>query len=190
MLSYSDAIAAITGLAATTVSEDLPLLQALGRVLAEDVRLAGDQPPFDRATMDGYAVMLAGDASRFAVRGTVAGFAAGLLLLRDGEADLVVYCAHDAVHAQELLAEFTRRTGIRIAVKYDGESAKSLGLVERILREDGRPEADLFWNNELLGTLLLAERGLLEPWQVVAPTDDENGRLDVGNLERQGEVLV
>lgn len=91
--------------------------------------------------------------------------AAGLYLLRDRETGLVVYCAHDAVHAEALLAEFTRRTGIPVSVKHDGESAKSLGLVERILRENGRPEADLFWNNELLGTLLLAERGLLDPWQ-------------------------
>ncbi len=36
--------------------EKVPLGEALGRVLAEDVRLDRDAPPFDRATMDGYAV--------------------------------------------------------------------------------------------------------------------------------------
>ncbi len=36
--------------------EDLPLLQALGRVLAEPVVADRDFPPFPRATRDGYAV--------------------------------------------------------------------------------------------------------------------------------------
>jgi hypothetical protein len=42
--------------------EEVPLADALGRVLARDVRLDRDAPPFDRATMDGYAVR-ASDAS-------------------------------------------------------------------------------------------------------------------------------
>ena len=35
---------------------EVPLLQAQGRVLAEDVRAPIDYPPFDRSTVDGYAV--------------------------------------------------------------------------------------------------------------------------------------
>jgi molybdopterin molybdotransferase len=38
-------------------SEELPLAQALGRVLAEDVAAAEDLPPFDSSAMDGYAVI-------------------------------------------------------------------------------------------------------------------------------------
>lgn len=41
-------------------TETLPIDDALGRVLAVDVAAAHSTPPFDRATMDGYAVM-AGD---------------------------------------------------------------------------------------------------------------------------------
>ena len=37
-------------------AEDVTLAEALGRVLAEDVRADGDLPPFDRSAMDGYAV--------------------------------------------------------------------------------------------------------------------------------------
>jgi molybdenum cofactor synthesis domain-containing protein len=37
-------------------SEDVDLAEAVGRVLAEDVRSDVDMPPFDRAAMDGYAV--------------------------------------------------------------------------------------------------------------------------------------
>ena len=36
--------------------ETIPLDQALGRVLAEDVRAEVDVPGFDRANMDGFAV--------------------------------------------------------------------------------------------------------------------------------------
>ncbi|MFV1959722.1 MAG: molybdopterin biosynthesis protein, partial [Planctomycetota bacterium] len=37
-------------------AEDVPLAEALGRVLAEDVRALGDVPPFDRSDVDGFAV--------------------------------------------------------------------------------------------------------------------------------------
>jgi molybdenum cofactor synthesis domain-containing protein len=37
-------------------AEEVPLTEALGRVLAEDVPADADLPPFDRAAMDGYAV--------------------------------------------------------------------------------------------------------------------------------------
>jgi molybdopterin molybdotransferase len=40
-------------------TEDVPLAEALGRVLAEDVRTDTDMPPFDRSAMDGYAVRAA-----------------------------------------------------------------------------------------------------------------------------------
>jgi molybdopterin molybdotransferase len=43
--------------------EVVPLSEAAGRVLREDVRLDHDVPPFDRATMDGFAVRSA-DADR------------------------------------------------------------------------------------------------------------------------------
>jgi molybdopterin molybdotransferase len=38
-------------------AEDVPLAEALGRVLAEDVRSSLDVPPFDSSAMDGYAVV-------------------------------------------------------------------------------------------------------------------------------------
>lgn len=37
-------------------TETVPLLQAVGRVMAEDVRAALSQPPFTNAAMDGYAL--------------------------------------------------------------------------------------------------------------------------------------
>jgi iron(III) transport system substrate-binding protein len=77
---------------------------------------------------------------------------------------LTVYCAHDAVFAEEVLRDFEKRTGTPVVIKYDTEATKSLGLAEQIIREGDQPRGDVFWNNELLGTVDLAERGLLEPY--------------------------
>jgi molybdopterin molybdotransferase len=36
--------------------QDVPLQQALGRILAQDIRAGGDSPPFTNSAMDGFAV--------------------------------------------------------------------------------------------------------------------------------------
>ena len=95
---------------------------------------------------------------------------------------LTVYCAHDAVFAEAILRDFEKQTGIPVAVKFDTEATKSLGLAEQIIREAAHPRCDLFWNNEILGTLDLAERGLLDSykgsgWQrIPAQHRDTDGR--------------
>jgi molybdopterin molybdotransferase len=53
-------------------AEEIPLTDALGRVLAEDVSTDADLPPFDRSAMDGYAVR-ASDVARAPVVLEVAG---------------------------------------------------------------------------------------------------------------------
>ncbi|SFH67757.1 extracellular solute-binding protein [Planctomicrobium piriforme] len=78
---------------------------------------------------------------------------------------VVVYCAHDLDFAQQILDDFTKATGINVVVVGDTEATKSVGLVERLLAERDHPRCDLFWNNEPLGTMLLAEQGLLEPYR-------------------------
>ena len=99
--------------------------------------------------------------------------AAGVALLFGGywllwaphRESLVVYCAHDSIYADQILREFERQTGIPVAVRYDTEATKSLGLVELLLQEKARPRCDVFWNNEVLGTLQLADAGLLLPYR-------------------------
>lgn len=78
---------------------------------------------------------------------------------------LVVYCAHDAIFSEAILRDFERETGIAVDVRFDTEATKSLGLLQLIEREREHPRCDVLWNNELLGTLALAEQGLLEPYQ-------------------------
>ena len=78
---------------------------------------------------------------------------------------LVVYCAHDSIYSEKLLDQFQEQTGIEVAVRFDTEGTKSLGLVNLLLQEKRHPRCDVFWNNELLGTLDLQEAGVLEPYQ-------------------------
>ena len=56
MIPVAEAINIILEKAGPLPVEDVPLADALGRVLAEDVAADTDLPPFDRAQMDGYAV--------------------------------------------------------------------------------------------------------------------------------------
>lgn len=71
MISLHDAWSAIAAIAPLDLHRDTPLTEALGRWTAAPVRLDRDQPPFDRATMDGYAVCLGENVATFAVVGTV-----------------------------------------------------------------------------------------------------------------------
>ena len=82
-----------------------------------------------------------------------------------GRGGLVVYCAHDRVYSESILERFTEETGIAVSPRFDTEATKSLGLVELIAREASSPRCDVFWNNEILGTMDLARRGLLEPYR-------------------------
>ncbi|WP_339907944.1 extracellular solute-binding protein [Symmachiella dynata] len=82
-----------------------------------------------------------------------------------GPQPLVVYCAHDSLYADEVLKKFTEQTGIEVTPRYDTEATKSLGLVQQLIREKDQPRCDVFWNNQVLGTLQLKQEGVLEPYQ-------------------------
>lgn len=92
--------------------------------------------------------------------------ALGWWWLSSSRADaLVVYCAHDLMFAEEFLRDFERETGIPVVIVGDTEATKSLGLVQRLIREKEHPVCDVFWNNQLLGTVELARQGVLEPYR-------------------------
>jgi molybdopterin molybdotransferase len=62
-LSLDEARARVVSAVSPLESEPVAVGEALGRVLAEDVRAAGDVPPFANSAMDGFAVV-AGPAGR------------------------------------------------------------------------------------------------------------------------------
>ena len=109
-----------------------------------------------------------GNGSNLAIVTTLACLAAlAALSWSTGTQDdaLVVYCSHDSVYSEEILREFEQRTGIRIIVRFDTEATKSLGLINLLIAEREHPQCDVFWNNEVLGTMKLHELGLLQPYR-------------------------
>ena len=60
MISVAEAIEIIQGQTHPLAKETVPLAEARGRILAEDIVADSDLPPFDRSQMDGYALR-AGD---------------------------------------------------------------------------------------------------------------------------------
>ena len=59
LIPVEDAQTAICAQLSPLPAESVPLLDAVGRVLAADVRATLDQPPFTNAAMDGYAIRAA-----------------------------------------------------------------------------------------------------------------------------------
>ena len=75
-------------------------------------------------------------------------------------AQLRVYVAVDRTAAEQVLAEFTRQTGISIEPVFDTEAAKTAGLARRLELERDKPWGDVWWSGESLYTALLAQKGL------------------------------
>jgi iron(III) transport system substrate-binding protein len=80
-------------------------------------------------------------------------------------AEVVVYCALDQPYAEPIIKSFEHETGIRVKTVYDSEAVKTAGLVNRILTEQKRPQCDVFWNNEKLRIVVLAQRNALESYR-------------------------
>ncbi len=78
---------------------------------------------------------------------------------------VVVYSALDREFSEPILKAYEKSSGVGVRSKFDVESTKTVGLTNLIIAEAGRPRCDLFWNNEILNTLRLKEKGLLAPFQ-------------------------
>jgi iron(III) transport system substrate-binding protein len=78
--------------------------------------------------------------------------------------EVIAYTSQDSEFSRPIFDQFKQETGITVQPKYDTESTKTVGLVLRILSETDRPCCDVFWNNEILNTLRLEKKGLLEAY--------------------------
>jgi len=85
MMDLDEALGIVARTPRDTAEEVVPLSGALGRVLARAVVSPIDSPPFDKAAMDGFAVIEDDDSSEFRVLDTVAAGAAPDRPVRRGE---------------------------------------------------------------------------------------------------------
>lgn len=84
---------------------------------------------------------------------------------------VVVYTSTDQTEASRIFSAFEKETGIIVKAVFDIEAQKTTGLANRLIAEMPRPQADVFWNNELSRTLLLFEKGALVPYQSPSAAD-------------------
>lgn len=88
--------------------------------------------------------------------------------------EIVVYCGVDEPYASQVFADFEKQTGLHVAVRYDIESSKSVGLAGRLEAEADHPQADVWWGSEAFLSVRLADEGVLDRY--VPPT-----AADIGN---------
>lgn len=93
---------------------------------------------------------------------------------RKPEDEIVVYCAQDIGYANRVFADFCTPGGPIISTKFDTEANKSVSLAAELEQEAARPRCDVHWNNEILGTIRLARKGVYEPYSspAAAPFPD------------------
>lgn len=79
--------------------------------------------------------------------------------------EVTIYVSTDRVFSEPTLRIYEQRTGVKVNAVYDTEETKSTGLANRLLAEKKNPQADIFWSNEPVRTLILKERGVLARYQ-------------------------
>src|SRR6188474_2280894 len=79
--------------------------------------------------------------------------------------EVTAYVSADRPFSEPIMQDYQRQSGVRVNVIYDTEETKSTGLANRLLAEKTRPQADVFWSNEPVRTLVLKTRGVLAPYR-------------------------
>lgn len=86
---------------------------------------------------------------------------------------VTLYTSVDDEFAKMVVAQFEQDTGIRIDLLGDTEATKTTGLVTRLQSEKDDPTCDVWWSSEPMGTILLAQGGVLEPGGMRGSVSDD-----------------
>jgi iron(III) transport system substrate-binding protein len=78
--------------------------------------------------------------------------------------EVVVYTSEDQVFSEPILRDFEEESGISVRAVYDTEEAKGTGVMNRLLSEKDNPQADVYWANEPIRAVLLAQEGVAAPY--------------------------
>ena len=79
--------------------------------------------------------------------------------------EVTVYVSTDRVFSEPILRAYEQKSGVKVKAVYDTEETKSTGLANRLLAEKNKPQADVFWSNEPVRTLVLKQRGVLASYK-------------------------
>lgn len=84
---------------------------------------------------------------------------------------VVVYTSVDDVFARPVCEPFQKQTGIEVKLVPDTEETKSTGLLNRLIAEKARPQADVFWSGDPVRAAVLKARGISTPFRPANPAD-------------------
>jgi iron(III) transport system substrate-binding protein len=79
--------------------------------------------------------------------------------------EVVVYTSVDDVFARPIAEQFARETGLRVNLVPDTEETKSTSLLNRLIAERARPQADVFWSGDPVRAAVLKSNGVSEPYR-------------------------
>ena len=83
----------------------------------------------------------------------------------ESQQEVVVYTSVDQIYSEPILKKFEIESGIKILPVFDVEATKTTGLVNRLIAEKERPQADVFWNGEFVQSILLKDSGVLQGYR-------------------------
>jgi len=78
---------------------------------------------------------------------------------------VVIYSSVDEFFARPIVEGFQRETGIEARLVPDTEETKSTGLLNRLIAERNRPQADVFWSGDPVRAAVLKLKGLSAPYR-------------------------
>ncbi len=82
-----------------------------------------------------------------------------------GSKQVVVYSSVDDVFARPIAQRFEQETGIKVLLVPDTEETKSAGLLNRLIAEKNRPQADVFWSGDPVRAAILKAKGVSTPYR-------------------------
>jgi molybdopterin molybdotransferase len=183
MLTVEEALALVMAEARPLPPRPSPLIEARNRRLAEDITADGDQPPFDKALVDGYAIRSddLSRAERLRVGETIVAGQVPTRALSAGEAAVIMTGAplppgadsvvmHEQTESLDGEVRFVRASEVRT-----GQNVLSRGRVHRA--GDAILGAGMLLNAPALGLLASVGRTQVSivprPRVAILPTGDE-----------------
>lgn len=95
----------------------------------------------------------------------IAVLVAGGACNRSSAPEVVVYTSVDDIFARPIAERFEKETGIVVRLTPDTEETKSTGLLNRLIMEKGRPQADVFWSGDPVRAAILKAKDVSAPYR-------------------------
>jgi iron(III) transport system substrate-binding protein len=105
------------------------------------------------------ANLVAAQAASFVAALVASGCQAG-----NKSAEVVAYTSVDQVFSEPIFRHCQDRAGVSVRGVFDTEETKSTGVLNRLIAESSRPQADVFWSGDPVRPFMLIERGFVQPY--------------------------